>query len=42
MKKILIVVAHPKEDSFSFAISKRYKEVSEQKESNVKILEKIK
>lgn len=39
MKNILIIVAHPKEDSFSFAIAHKYKKVSENKNCNVEILD---
>lgn len=31
MKNILIIIAHPKEDSFSFAMANKYKEVSTKK-----------
>ncbi len=37
MKNILIVVAHPKEDSFSFAMANRYKEVN--KKESVEMLD---
>ncbi len=39
MKNILIIVAHPKEDSFSFAMANRYKEVTEENGSKVEILD---
>jgi NAD(P)H dehydrogenase (quinone) len=39
MKNILIVVAHPKKDSFSFAMANRYKECSEDRGDNVDIID---
>ena len=39
MKNILIIVAHPKEDSFSFAIAKKYKEISLKQNHSVEILD---
>lgn len=39
MKNILIIVAHPKKESFSFAMADKYKEVSEKKGDNVEILD---
>ena len=37
MKNILVVVAHPKKDGFSFAMANRYKEVNDKQ--NVEILD---
>jgi len=39
MKNILIIVAHPKEESFSFAMANKYKETSEQKGDRVEIID---
>ncbi len=39
MKNILIVVAHPKEDSFSFAMANTYKELSTKKGHRVELLD---
>ena len=39
MKNILIIVAHPKEDSFSFAMANTYKESSEKKGDKVELID---
>jgi len=39
MKNILIIVANPKEDSFSFAIANKYKKTSEEKNYNVEMID---
>ena len=39
MKNILIIVAHPKEESFSFAMANTYKEVSENRGDTVEMLD---
>lgn len=39
MKNILIIVAHPKEDSFSFAIANTYKESAQRRVEHVEILD---
>ena len=39
MKKILLIVAHPKEDSFSFAMAKKYKETKEELGDSVELLD---
>ena len=39
MKNILIIVAHPKEESFSFAMAHTYKEVAEKSGDKVEILD---
>ena len=39
MKNILIIVAHPKEDSFSFAMANTYKEASQERGDKVEILD---
>ncbi len=39
MKNILIIVAHPKEDGFSFAMAQKYKELSLSKGDQVEILD---
>ena len=39
MKNILIIVAHPKEDSFSFAMANTYKKASEDKGNKVELLD---
>jgi len=39
MKHILIIVAHPKEDSFSFAMANTYKENAEAKGNSVELLD---
>ncbi len=39
MKNILIIVAHPKEESFSFAMANTYKEVSENRGDRVEMLD---
>ncbi len=39
MKNILIIIAHPKEDSLSFSIAKRYKELAEAKGHKVEMLD---
>ena len=39
MKHILIIVAHPKEESFSFAMANTYKEVSEKRGDMVEMLD---
>jgi len=39
MKNVLIIVAHPKEESFSFAMANTYKETSESKGNNIKMLD---
>ena len=39
MNKILLIVAHPKEDSFSFAMAKKYKDTKEELGHSVEILD---
>jgi NAD(P)H dehydrogenase (quinone) len=39
MKNILIIVANPKEDSFSFAMANKYRKISEEKNFQVEILD---
>lgn len=39
MKKILLIVAHPKVDSFSFAMAKRYQETKESLGDSVELLD---
>ena len=39
MKHILIIVAHPKEDSFSFAMANTYRENTESKGNSVEMLD---
>ena len=39
MKNILIIVANPKKDSFSFAIANKYKKTSEEKNYNVEMID---
>ena len=39
MKNILIIVANPREDSFSFAIADKYKEIMSRKEHKVDIVD---
>jgi len=39
MKNILIIVAHPKEDSFSFAMADTYRQSSEERGDTVEILD---
>jgi len=39
MKKILIIVANPKIDSFSFAMANQYKKVSEKKNNTVELID---
>lgn len=39
MKNILIIVAHPKEDSFSFAMANTYKESSENRGDRVELID---
>ena len=39
MKNILIIVAHPKKDSFSFAMANTYKEISEKRGDKVELLD---
>ena len=39
MKNILIIVAHPKQNSFSFAMANKYKEISEKKNFKVEMLD---
>jgi len=39
MKNILIIVAHPKEDSFSFAMANTYKEVAQNRGDKVELLD---
>ena len=39
MKNILIIVAHPKEESFSFAMANTYKENAERKGNSVEMLD---
>lgn len=39
MKNILIIIANPKEESLSFSIAKRYKELAEEKGHKVEMLD---
>jgi putative NADPH-quinone reductase len=39
MKNVLIIVANPKEDSLSFAIANKYKELNEKANNNVELLD---
>ncbi len=39
MKNILIIVAHPKEESFSFAMANKYKEVSKKRGDSVEMID---
>jgi len=39
MKNILIIVANPKIDSFSFAIANQYKKISKEKNNHIEILD---
>ena len=39
MKNILIIVANPKENGFSFAMAHKYKEISVKQNHNVEILD---
>jgi len=39
LKNILIIVAHPKIDSFSFAMADKYKEVSQNRGDSVEVLD---
>ena len=39
MKKILLIIAHPKENSFSFAMANKYKEIKEALGDSVELLD---
>ena len=39
MKNILIIIAHPKQNSFSFAMANKYKEIMLKKNNKVEIID---